>query len=71
MAHFELHTIPRHGRQRTGSIAFSAAGVSQALCFADQLAGAAPVELWHGERRVCRLQRSSREPNEPAFWMVS
>jgi len=71
MAYYELQTMPRHGRQRTGSIAFPAAGVDQALRLADQLAGDQPVELWQDQRRVCRLQRSQRLPEEPAFWMVS
>ena len=71
LASFELYTIPRHGRQRTGSVTFAAAGLNQALNFADQLAGDTPFELWQGERRLCRLQRSCRQPEDSAFWMVS
>lgn len=71
MSHYELHTIEAETGARTGSVTFSAPDVSEALVLAHKLAGAEPVELWMDDRRLCRIQRSRRQPEEPAFWMVS
>jgi hypothetical protein len=71
MACYKLHTVPRHGRQRTGSIALFAKGLRQALRLASHLVGDGPVELGQSEGRVCRLLRSSPRTDDFAFWMVS
>lgn len=71
MSHYELHTIEPHTGARTGSVEFTAEDVAEALTLAHQLAGDKPVELWQDDRRLCGIQRSRREPEMPAFWMVS
>jgi hypothetical protein len=71
MSHYELHTVEPASGARTGSVEFSAEDVVEALTVAHQLAGDKPVELWRDEHRLCRIQRSSRQPEVPAFWMVS
>ena len=71
MSHYELHTVHPDTGERTGSVAFNADGIKQALTMAHQLAGDRPVELWQENHRLCRIQRSRRPPEDPAFWMVS
>ncbi|MET0251680.1 MAG: hypothetical protein ABW203_05820 [Novosphingobium sp.] len=71
MSQFQLHTVQPDTGRRTGSVAFHAGDVAEALTMAHQLAGDKPCELWHEERRLCRIQRSLRQPENPAFWMVS
>lgn len=71
MSQYQLLTIHPATGEQTGSVAFSAADVAQALIMAHQLAGDKPVELWQDNRRLCRIQRSRRQPEDPAFWMVS
>jgi hypothetical protein len=71
MSRYELHTVHPHDGGRTGSIVFRAGTVGQALAMAHQLAGDRPVELWQDDRRLCRIQRSRRQPDDAAFWMVS
>ena len=71
MSQYELHTIQPETGQRTGSVAFNASDVGEALTLAHQLAGDKPVELWQDQRRLCRIQRSRRAPEDGAFWMVS
>ena len=71
MSHYELHTIQLDTGQRMGSVGFNASDVGEALTMAHQLAGDKPVELWQDNRRLCRIQRSRRQPEDSAFWMVS
>ena len=70
MACYKLHTVPRHGRQRMGSIASSTKGLRHSLRLASQLVGDRGVDLGQSERKVCRLLRSSPRTAHPAFWMV-
>lgn len=71
MSHYELHTVEPGTGQRTNTVEFNAEDVAEALSFAHQLAGDKPLELWKDDRRLCGIQRSRREPEVPAFWMVS
>ena len=71
MSHYELHTVDPETGEHTGSVSFNAEGIGQALTMAHQLAGDRPVELWQDDRRLCRIQRSQRQPEDAAFWMVS
>lgn len=71
MSRYELRTIQGETGTPNGSVSFSAPDVPEALVLAHKLAGSEPVELWKDDRRLCRIQRSRRHPEEPAFWMVS
>ena len=64
MPRFRL-TIPP-ARSGTGDpMTFEAADAADALSLAQRHGIGRPAELWHGERRICRIA-----PDEGGFWHV-
>jgi hypothetical protein len=64
MPYFRL-TFPSAQNGASGAMTFEADDAAAALSLAQRHGNGRPAELWHGDRRICRIAA-----DEGGFWQI-